>query len=564
MSHDLNGIWQGDTGGLYYVYHFQNNVWFAGLSDDGQFYNGLRHCSVFVGTMGSDGLITGRWANMPRGTANNGGNLKLKVNYDSEGNATGFTKVPSGDLGSGSFWFNRSELGPAAPNIVDVFDKVKKNIVHTPRHPRGCESLADNLTPYKVYPVVVFGTIPDARPNVNIRKSEVDVNGEYIKQEYKDFISWDDNGGTQDKDGDIDFEIKVDQALLPKEFWTYDPLWIESPLDFYGMFSGTDGKLHCEAIMYGKTAGIDDDSSRYDDPPLLPGWQESAGNGVLINGLPIGGLLNVELDINKDDDEKYSFHVNRINQIDTYNIEGQTLVRVTGILVNDFGHDPNPEIHPLLALDVVKATSQENLTGVWADLYGLTYYIRHAGQEIWWLAMSPPLDNRWAYAFYGTISSDGRQITGTLVNLPLGTNFQGSQGVFNIPPRSHRVLVDQDRLTIELPDGTFLLKLYDRDPGQVDPPPPTPISEAEVLAKLEELAKANPVKLDWKVSIVDLLVLLKLDSSFQTRQKMAVKLGCPAELMKDSAKMNVFLHQAILKELAQNGGSLPQDYWTTQ
>jgi phospholipase C len=88
---------------------------------------------------------------------------------------------------------------------------------------------------------------------------------------------------------------------------------------------------------------------------------------------------------------------------------------------------------------------------------------------------------------------------------------------------------------------------------------PTPISEADVLAKLEELAKSNPIPLDWKVSIVDLMVLLKLDSSFKTRQELAVKLGCPAELMKDSAKMNVFLHQTILQKIAQNGGNMPQD-----
>jgi len=88
---------------------------------------------------------------------------------------------------------------------------------------------------------------------------------------------------------------------------------------------------------------------------------------------------------------------------------------------------------------------------------------------------------------------------------------------------------------------------------------PIPISEAEVLAKLEELAKSSPVKLDWKVSIVDLMVLLNLDSSFKTRQELAVKLGCPADLMKDSAKMNVFLHQTILQRIAQNGGNIPQE-----
>jgi hypothetical protein len=58
---------------------------------------------------------------------------------------------------------------------------------------------------------------------------------------------------------------------------------------------------------------------------------------------------------------------------------------------------------------------------------------------------------------------------------------------------------------------------------------------------------------------VDLLVLLKLQSSYEVRQEMAVKLGCPADLMQDSAKMNVFLHQTILKKMAENGGNIPNE-----
>jgi len=39
------------------------------------------------------------------------------------------------------------------------------------------------------------------------------------------------------------------------------------------------------------------------------------------------------------------------------------------------------------------------------------------------------------------------------------------------------------------------------------------MSEVDVVSKLDGLAKSNPQKLDWKVSIVDLLKLLDLDSS---------------------------------------------------
>ncbi len=88
---------------------------------------------------------------------------------------------------------------------------------------------------------------------------------------------------------------------------------------------------------------------------------------------------------------------------------------------------------------------------------------------------------------------------------------------------------------------------------------PAPISEVDVVTKLEGLAKANPAKLDWKVSIVDLLKLLDLESSFEARKEMAVELGCPAELMGDSAKMNTWLHKTVLKEIANNGGNIPKD-----
>jgi len=91
------------------------------------------------------------------------------------------------------------------------------------------------------------------------------------------------------------------------------------------------------------------------------------------------------------------------------------------------------------------------------------------------------------------------------------------------------------------------------------PPPPVAISVVDVVAKLEALAAANPQKLNWKVSIVDLLKLLDLDSSFAARKELAVELGCPADAMADSASMNMWLHKTVLKKLAENGGNIPKD-----
>jgi hypothetical protein len=79
----------------------------------------------------------------------------------------------------------------------------------------------------------------------------------------------------------------------------------------------------------------------------------------------------------------------------------------------------------------------------------------------------------------------------------------------------------------------------------------------DVVAKLEGLAKANPQKLDWKTSIVDLLKLLGIDSSLTSRKELAKELGCPTDLMGDSAKMNTWLHKTVLAKIAENGGNVP-------
>lgn len=91
------------------------------------------------------------------------------------------------------------------------------------------------------------------------------------------------------------------------------------------------------------------------------------------------------------------------------------------------------------------------------------------------------------------------------------------------------------------------------------PPAPRPLSSVDVVAKLEAMAAANPQKLNWKVSIVDLLKLLALDSSFEARKGLAVELGCPPDKMADSAQMNVWLHKTVLQRLADNGGNVPKE-----
>ena len=116
-------------------------------------------------------------------------------------------------------------------------------------------------------------------------------------------------------------------------------------------------------------------------------------------------------------------------------------------------------------------------------------------------------------------------------------------------------------------------------PAATSAAPATPaVALVDVVAQLEQRAAANQQKmniwlhktvlartaastreLNWRTSIVDLLKLLDIDSSFAARKELATELGCPADLMGDSAKMNIWLHKTVLARIAANGGNVPKD-----
>lgn len=84
-----------------------------------------------------------------------------------------------------------------------------------------------------------------------------------------------------------------------------------------------------------------------------------------------------------------------------------------------------------------------------------------------------------------------------------------------------------------------------------------PAEAVDVMAVLAE--KAAGSGLNWETSIVDLLKVLGLDSSLDSRKELATELGCPAEKMADSASMNIWLHKTVLQKLAANGGKVPAE-----
>jgi len=87
---------------------------------------------------------------------------------------------------------------------------------------------------------------------------------------------------------------------------------------------------------------------------------------------------------------------------------------------------------------------------------------------------------------------------------------------------------------------------------------PAPVSQVDIAEVLDQKAESNSESLDWRKSIVDLMKLLGIESSLSARKELADELGYDGD-KGDSAAMNIWLHQAVLKKLAENGGRVPQD-----
>ncbi|WP_380778210.1 DUF3597 domain-containing protein [Sphingomonas sp. R86520] len=87
---------------------------------------------------------------------------------------------------------------------------------------------------------------------------------------------------------------------------------------------------------------------------------------------------------------------------------------------------------------------------------------------------------------------------------------------------------------------------------------PAPQS-VDVESVLSGIASRKNSDLNWRSSIVDLMKLLDLDSSLDNRKELATELGYTGA--KDgSAEMNIWLHKAVMRELAKNGGTVPAGF----
>ena len=83
------------------------------------------------------------------------------------------------------------------------------------------------------------------------------------------------------------------------------------------------------------------------------------------------------------------------------------------------------------------------------------------------------------------------------------------------------------------------------------------MTQTDVEVMIRKIADGQSEKLNWQQSIVDLMKLLKLDSSLTARKQLAQELGYKGSL-DSSAEMNVWLHKEVMTKLAESGGKVPE------
>jgi hypothetical protein len=449
----LTGCWSSDDGMLFFLNQNGNTLWWVGLDQGpGLQGQGLGVTTVFQGAVNSVthpspgplgiaapaiGIpppvtlgIQGAWADVPRGTRLLSGTLIL----DPEINPGGPVQVLNVAAQTGGFTASKLTRVVFAPpqqeDIQSLFALVHKNLGddETLAHEGGLLDLP-NLTAYKD-PVVVFGNVATsngATMVVNRRPTD--------GVTYGDFICIHGGGSL---DCDVNFNLVLDPNWLDPNFWTEGWEAGVDPQNFQAKVNASSGRLHLELIMFARNASCSEPDS-FNSPALLPGWQEMGGDSVLINGRPLNGALQLQAD------PGHSPPPLEVAAIGGKAISTFDSVRVSGALVLDCGHGltfdrcqaanasfANQEIHPVYAIDVIDATSQENLTGVWGDNFGMTYYLNQVGDTVWWFGMGPFRNGSLAQVFQG-VATNGT-IAGSWQDVPLATGVSGEPLQLAIDP----------------------------------------------------------------------------------------------------------------------------------
>lgn len=95
-------------------------------------------------------------------------------------------------------------------------------------------------------------------------------------------------------------------------------------------------------------------------------------------------------------------------------------------------------------------------------------------------------------------------------------------------------------------------------PAQSKPAHAPATAAVDIVPILDAAVKKSGQKLDWRRSIVDLMKAVGMDASLTERKELAAELGYTGDTS-DSAKMNMWLHKALMKRLSENGGKVPAD-----
>ena len=97
-------------------------------------------------------------------------------------------------------------------------------------------------------------------------------------------------------------------------------------------------------------------------------------------------------------------------------------------------------------------------------------------------------------------------------------------------------------------------------PGTARTDAPAQQREAMPVIDVENHLDSMPGadRLNWRTSIVDLMKLIGVDSSFENRKALAQELG--REDYTGDAEDNVWLHKRTMRELSANGGKVPAEY----
>ena len=90
----------------------------------------------------------------------------------------------------------------------------------------------------------------------------------------------------------------------------------------------------------------------------------------------------------------------------------------------------------------------------------------------------------------------------------------------------------------------------------IDAPRPAALDGVDVEQRLDAMPGADG--LNWRTSIVDLMKLLHIESSYENRKELAQELGNTD--YSGSAEDNIRLHKQTMQALAKNGGKVPRQF----